>query len=66
MFVEQWNQLEPYVQRIRQENGEPVTLADGAFSRKDFERFAQKSSHYLKRRYRAVSENFSLSRSQEY
>ena len=60
MFVEQWNRLGPYVRKIRIENGEPPELAEGAFSRKDFEKFARMSSRYLKRHYKAVSRNFSL------
>ena len=60
MFIDQWNRLGPYVRKVRIENGEPAELSDGAFSRKDFEKFAQMSSRYLRRHYRAVSKNFSL------
>lgn len=60
-FVAQWNLIGPFVQDLRKKNGEPEHLKDGAFSRKDFERFATVSSKYLKRHYRAVADNFRLS-----
>ena len=39
-FVEAWELLEEWVKNKRRENGEPIELEKGAFSRKDFERFA--------------------------
>lgn len=41
MFTDAWTKLEPYIQHKRHAKGEPLSLADGAYSRKDFERFAQ-------------------------
>lgn len=61
-FVSQWNRVAPFVRRIREANGEPPELKDGAFSRKDFEKFAQLSSKYLRRGYKAVAGNFRLER----
>lgn len=40
-FARSWALLEPWVKRLRARKGEPIELADGAFSRGDFERFAQ-------------------------
>ncbi|MFC0444264.1 hypothetical protein ACFOD1_03015 [Pseudidiomarina halophila] len=41
MFADAWNRLEPFVQHKRHLEREPLTLADGAYSRKDFEKFAR-------------------------
>lgn len=40
LFVEMWLSLEPWVKDKRIQNGEPIQLREGAFSRKDFEWFA--------------------------
>ncbi|AUG54275.1 DUF4760 domain-containing protein [Thalassospira marina] len=41
-FVLMWQELEPWVKHLREQNGEPKTLSEGAFSRVDFERMALK------------------------
>jgi len=39
-FVKAWNTLEPFIHHRRFLNGEPLTLAEGAYSRNDFEKYA--------------------------
>lgn len=39
-FVKAWDSLEPYIHHKRFLNGEPLTLAEGAYSRNDFEKYA--------------------------
>ncbi|GAL31210.1 hypothetical protein JCM19239_2569 [Vibrio variabilis] len=39
-FVKAWVALEPYVHHKRHTNGEPLKLAEGAYSRNDFEKYA--------------------------
>lgn len=39
-FVRAWASLEPYIHHKRSLNGEPLTLAEGAYSRNDFEKYA--------------------------
>jgi hypothetical protein len=40
-FAEAWSLLETWVKYLRLRKGEPVELADGAYRRNDFERFAR-------------------------
>lgn len=58
-FVQQWKLLEPFVKDLRDKNNEPRELSKGAYSRKDFERFAMASSKYLAKNYKEVSGKFS-------
>lgn len=39
-FAKAWDSLEPYIHHKRFLNGEPLTLAEGAYSRNDFEKYA--------------------------
>ncbi|NUY56557.1 hypothetical protein HLG76_08275 [Salinivibrio sp. EAGSL] len=39
-FIKAWDSLEPYIHHKRFLNGEPLTLAEGAYSRNDFEKYA--------------------------
>ncbi|OOF03795.1 hypothetical protein BZG80_09360 [Salinivibrio sp. MA440] len=39
-FIKAWDSLEPYIHHKRFLNGEPLTLAKGAYSRNDFEKYA--------------------------
>ncbi|TLF47921.1 hypothetical protein FEI13_14310 [Halomonas urmiana] len=39
-FVKAWDSLEHYIHHKRFLNGEPLTLAEGAYSRNDFEKYA--------------------------
>lgn len=39
-FIKAWDALEPYIHHKRFLNGEPLTLAEGAYSRNDFEKYA--------------------------
>ncbi|OOF02972.1 hypothetical protein BZG81_13005 [Salinivibrio sp. MA607] len=38
-FIKAWDSLEPYIHHKRFLNGEPLTLAEGAYSRNDFEKY---------------------------
>jgi len=60
IFVTEWGRLQDFVKDIRKKNNEPTDLDAGAFSRKDFERFAYKCSRYLTKHYPLMADKFHI------
>lgn len=56
-FTGSWENLKPWVKDLRKKNGEPEEIEYGAFSRRDFEVFAEKCQAELSKRKKEFEKN---------